>query len=76
MKKKKSKLKISVLLATIVLLFVMILSCCLKCKVTFVTDGNEIYKTIVVNRGETIKEPDHPEKEGHTFCGWYTEGKK
>jgi len=76
MKKKKGKLKISILIVTILLLFLVVLSCCLRCEVTFELENNDIYKTIIVNKGETINEPAHPEKEGHTFCGWYVEGKK
>lgn len=34
--------------------------------------GNEISEVCVIN-GESFSEPEHPEKAGYTFSGWYTD---
>lgn len=43
--------------------------------VTF-TNNNETVETIKVVKGETIKLPENPTKEGKKFIGWYSNGKE
>ena len=45
---------------------------CLKAEqynVVYLVDG-EVYKTIVVEKGESIPSVESPQKMGHTFAGW------
>ena len=44
----------------------------LKCTVNFYSD-DELYKTIIVDKGSLVSRPTDPEKEGYFFEGWWTD---
>lgn len=41
--------------------------------VTFNTQGGSLFDPVTVFDGETIEEPDDPERTGYTFIGWYVD---
>ena len=41
--------------------------------VSFETDNGSTVKSQVITSGTTAAEPEAPEKEGHTFAGWYAD---
>ena len=40
-------------------------------RITFETDGGSEVETLSADSGDAIEAPEDPEKEGHTFEGWY-----
>src|SRR5690554_6042107 len=42
--------------------------------VTFDTDGGSEISAVIVEKGETVTEPEAPTKEGHTFVEWQLDG--
>ena len=39
--------------------------------VKFDTDGGSVIESVKVTKGETVKRPDNPTKEGYVFSDWY-----
>ena len=50
-------------------------SCGTSYKVIFENEG-ETYQTLEIKEGETITEPNAPQKNGFDFLGWYNNGTK
>lgn len=46
-----------------------------KFTVTFI-NNNETIETVKVVKGDTVKLPENPSKDGHNFIGWYVNGKE
>ena len=42
-------------------------------RVTFNSQGGSTVDAVQVKHGSTIDEPNSPQREGHTFAGWYTD---
>jgi len=81
---KKTNQKKKGLLGIVVLLVTLVIGCFLifnehqtkqKFTVTFDTVGGNKIETIEVEKGKTIKLPEHPHKEGYIFIGWELNGK-
>lgn len=76
MKEKLNEIKISLIIIVIGVIF---LGGCFfsgKKTVSFKTNGGTIIQDVSVKKGNSIKEPEAPTKDGYTFDGWYLDGKK
>lgn len=43
------------------------------CIVSFNTDGGNLIADQIIEKGQTVSIPEHPEKDGFVFVGWYTD---
>lgn len=43
------------------------------CIVSFNTDGGSLIADQIIEKGQTVSIPEHPEKDGFVFVGWYTD---
>lgn len=60
------------LLTIVMLVAVFSLGACSRSvTVTFDPNGGIGITSVILEQGEPIRFPDHPEREGHTFAGWY-----
>ena len=75
--KNKEKLYYSIGIAVIIaiIIFLCVVFFNRKYTITMYNDGEE-YKVSKIEKGEKLKLPDAPEKEGYTFSGWYVDGKE
>ncbi len=75
--KNKEKLYYSLGIGIIIvaIIFLCVVFFNKKYTITMYNDGEE-YKVIKIEKGEKLKLPDAPEKEGYTFSGWYVDGKE
>lgn len=76
-KKKKIIVAIFLLILLAILLFAIVQnSKSNEIEVTFDCHGGSAVENLKIQKGETIKEPEKPTKDGYQFIGWYYEGKK
>ena len=69
---KNSKLLMGVLISFVIVTSILLITVFKKSevKVIFMSD-DRIIDTIIIKKGDTIKRPDKPTKEGYNFIDWY-----
>lgn len=78
MNKKKLLIVVSVItiiLVSILLIFLGNKKEDITYKITFETSGGSLVETQIINEGDKVKEPKDPTKEGYTFIEWLLNGK-